>query len=282
MVNIAFPRRKKRIALSGHRKTGFARFTPTHNRAVAAAGSVATQLGCRFTLRTLFIATTFLAVVLGMVAWLDRAWIGKWSGASRYMPIIANSQNIPCRILFAPKLGGRFIAVKLTHIRQCVMLVGGHDIGPDSKHLVSGIQMIDAEQDFCEIDETWRVVALKTRLPETATNFFDQSGPANLVFQSQRRFHRFYSRGKAVLNRDGTHLGIFTKDISRDGLGFLSPVELTCHERLDLHVAGAPQRIIEVTRCRRVDERCYDCGAIFVAAQWRISRRWRRVTRPVV
>ena len=31
----------------------------------------------RFTLRTLFIATTFLAVVLGMIAWLDRAWIGK-------------------------------------------------------------------------------------------------------------------------------------------------------------------------------------------------------------
>jgi hypothetical protein len=31
----------------------------------------------RFNLRTLFIATTFLAVVLGMIAWLDRAWIGK-------------------------------------------------------------------------------------------------------------------------------------------------------------------------------------------------------------
>jgi hypothetical protein len=31
----------------------------------------------RFTLRTLFIVTTFLAIVLGMIAWLDRAWIGK-------------------------------------------------------------------------------------------------------------------------------------------------------------------------------------------------------------
>jgi hypothetical protein len=31
----------------------------------------------RFNLRSLFIATTFLAVVLGMIAWLDRAWIGK-------------------------------------------------------------------------------------------------------------------------------------------------------------------------------------------------------------
>jgi hypothetical protein len=31
----------------------------------------------QFTLRQLFIATTFLAVVLGMIVWLDRAWIGK-------------------------------------------------------------------------------------------------------------------------------------------------------------------------------------------------------------
>jgi hypothetical protein len=31
----------------------------------------------RFSLRSLFIATTFPAVVLGMIAWLDRAWIGK-------------------------------------------------------------------------------------------------------------------------------------------------------------------------------------------------------------
>jgi hypothetical protein len=31
----------------------------------------------RFTLRSLFIVTTVLAVVLGMIAWLDRAWIGK-------------------------------------------------------------------------------------------------------------------------------------------------------------------------------------------------------------
>jgi hypothetical protein len=31
----------------------------------------------RFTTRSMFIATAFLAVVLGMIAWLDRAWIGK-------------------------------------------------------------------------------------------------------------------------------------------------------------------------------------------------------------
>jgi hypothetical protein len=48
---------------------------------VLASGSLATVVQLRwpwrFTLRHLFIVTTFLAVVLGMTACLDRSWIGK-------------------------------------------------------------------------------------------------------------------------------------------------------------------------------------------------------------
>jgi hypothetical protein len=48
---------------------------------VLASGSLAMaqqlRWPLRFTLRSLFIATTFLAIVLRMIAWLDRAWIGK-------------------------------------------------------------------------------------------------------------------------------------------------------------------------------------------------------------
>jgi hypothetical protein len=48
---------------------------------VLVSGSLAMAFQLRwppqFTLRSLFIATTFLAVVLGMIVWLDRAWIGK-------------------------------------------------------------------------------------------------------------------------------------------------------------------------------------------------------------
>jgi hypothetical protein len=48
---------------------------------VLTSGSLAMVLRLRwpwrFTLRSLFIATTVLAVVLGMIAWLDRAWIGQ-------------------------------------------------------------------------------------------------------------------------------------------------------------------------------------------------------------
>ena len=48
---------------------------------VLASGSLAMAFRLwwpwRFTLRSLFIATTFLAVVLGMMVWLEMGWIGK-------------------------------------------------------------------------------------------------------------------------------------------------------------------------------------------------------------
>ncbi|HEY4235569.1 MAG TPA: hypothetical protein VGM76_19210 [Lacipirellulaceae bacterium] len=48
---------------------------------VLASGSLAILLRLRsplrFNLRGLFVVTTFLAIVLGMSAWLDRSWIGK-------------------------------------------------------------------------------------------------------------------------------------------------------------------------------------------------------------
>jgi hypothetical protein len=48
---------------------------------VLAIGSLAMMFQMKmppqFNLRSLFVVTTFLAVVLGMIAWLDRAWIGK-------------------------------------------------------------------------------------------------------------------------------------------------------------------------------------------------------------
>jgi hypothetical protein len=35
------------------------------------------ELSSQFSLRALLIATTVVAVMLGMIAWLDRAWIGR-------------------------------------------------------------------------------------------------------------------------------------------------------------------------------------------------------------
>ena len=69
-------------------------------------------------------------------------------------------------------------------------------------------------------------------------------------------------RGKAVLKRGESLHGTYTKDVSRQGVGFLSPVPLLPKERVKLRVA-ATELSLEVTRCRRVDPGCFECGARF-------------------
>jgi hypothetical protein len=59
-------------------------------------------------------------------------------------------------------------------------------------------------------------------------------------------------------------LGAFTKDVSRQGIGFLSPVQLLPMEHIGLLLANGTEYALEVSRCRRVDQDCFDCGGRFV------------------
>ena len=84
-----------------------------------------------------------------------------------------------------------------------------------------------------------------------------------LHFDSQRTYHRFYMRSKAVLTRGEERLGSFTKDVSRQGVGFLCPVQLMPLERVRLRLPSAELNL-EVARCRRIADDCFECGARFV------------------
>jgi hypothetical protein len=117
------------------------------------------------------------------------------------------------------------------------------------------------------LDAVWQRVELNTLLPEPEADFLALKGPESLCFGSQRRFHRFYFRGKAILERQENFLGVYTKDISRQGISFLSPVELSVNERVQLRAIGALRLELTITRCRLIGERCFDCGATFVRSR---------------
>ena len=87
-------------------------------------------------------------------------------------------------------------------------------------------------------------------------------GPAPLCAKNQRHFHRYFMRGKAILKRGTTTFGTYTKDVSRQGVGFLSPVQLMPKERVNLRLPVA-ELGLEITRCRRIDEGCFECGGRF-------------------
>jgi hypothetical protein len=113
------------------------------------------------------------------------------------------------------------------------------------------------------IDELWDAASAKVEMPEAAKREFFAVRGAEPVFHDNRRaYHRYYMRGKALLKRGDKLLGTYTKDVSRQGVAFLSPVPLLPKERVKLQMPTV-ELGLEVTRCRRIDPACFECGARF-------------------
>jgi PilZ domain len=113
------------------------------------------------------------------------------------------------------------------------------------------------------MNDLWEATASKVELPESLRPaYFAVQGPYPLFHDNRRTFHRYFMRGKAVLKRGNSMIGTFTKDVSRQGVAFLSPVALLPKERVKLRVPAA-ELSLEVTRCRRLDPKCFECGAKF-------------------
>jgi hypothetical protein len=113
------------------------------------------------------------------------------------------------------------------------------------------------------MDELWETTAIKVELPASLRqDFFAATGPVATYFDNKRAYHRYFMRGKAVLKRGKSTIGTYTKDLSRQGVAFLSPVPLLPKERVKLRVPAA-ELSLEVTRCRRLEPNCFECGAKF-------------------
>jgi len=113
------------------------------------------------------------------------------------------------------------------------------------------------------IAELWDLTTHKVQLPEsTANEFLEANGPTPAYYDDHRAFLRFRLRTKAVLKRGDESLGAYLTDISRKGAGFLSPVQLMPKEIVQLTLATRKVRV-EVTRCRRIEKDCFECGGKF-------------------
>ena len=124
--------------------------------------------------------------------------------------------------------------------------------------------MLDISDDQSLMQLAWEKVELKPSLPEEMKDFFDQHGSMRARPGCRRAYHRFYLRGQAILQRQETYLGVYTADASRQGLRFLSPVQLLPKERCRIRLPKTKEFQIEIVRCCRVADGCYECGAMFV------------------
>jgi len=124
--------------------------------------------------------------------------------------------------------------------------------------------MLDLNDEQIAGDAFWDQVELTARIPVEMTDFFQREGPLPARMKCRRAYPRFYMRGIAILRLDERCLGVYTVDASRSGIRFFSPIQLLPDFRAHLRLPKVQEFQIEVVRCCRLDERCYDCGAIFV------------------
>jgi PilZ domain len=123
--------------------------------------------------------------------------------------------------------------------------------------------MLELDHDQKLIDDQWEATSARVELSESMRReFFTAHGVGPILYDNRRSFHRHFMRGKAVLKRGETMLGAYTKDVSRKGVAFLSPVPLLPKERVKLRMPSA-ELSLEVTRCRRLEPACFECGARF-------------------
>jgi hypothetical protein len=123
--------------------------------------------------------------------------------------------------------------------------------------------MLDLNHERQLVTELWDASENKVTIPPAIEKqFFQSHGPTPTYYDNRRSYHRYFMRGKAVLTRGDKNIGTYTKDVSRQGVGFLSPVQLMPQERVRLRIPSA-ELSLQVARCRRVTDGCYDCGAKF-------------------
>ncbi len=113
-------------------------------------------------------------------------------------------------------------------------------------------------------DVSWDSLELTARIPVSMPDFFEKKGPTPTRVGCRRAFRRFYLRGKAILRSDNKLFGVYTVDASRKGIRILSPIQLLPKLHVWLQLPDVQEFEIEIVRCCRFEERCYDCGAVFI------------------
>jgi hypothetical protein len=124
--------------------------------------------------------------------------------------------------------------------------------------------MLDISNEDGLMEIAWEKAELKANLPDGMIDFYEHHGTVPAQSGCRRAYLRFFLRGKGILQRNGICLGVLTADASRQGLKFLAPVQLFPKERCRIRLPKTKEFQIEIVRCRRIEEGCYECGAMFV------------------
>jgi hypothetical protein len=119
-------------------------------------------------------------------------------------------------------------------------------------------------------------IACKISIPREWLRKFQRTGAAPTIEDDARQFPRFYHCRRAVLYyrqtlpavpRKKECYAVITGDISRAGVRFLHEEELYPREQMLLALPDGKQVEIEIARCARLNDQCFEVGARFLQLQ---------------
>jgi hypothetical protein len=114
-------------------------------------------------------------------------------------------------------------------------------------------------------EEQWQATQSQVQIPDSMRKcFFEKCGNLPLSQINHRQYNRYYLRVKAIVDYCDYKIGCYTMDLSRQGIGLLSPTSLEKSERVQLHLPQRAGFLLEITRCCQIEDRCFDCGGRFV------------------
>jgi hypothetical protein len=123
--------------------------------------------------------------------------------------------------------------------------------------------MLDIRDATALSELDWEQLASRAELPCSWQDYAAGAGAVHTKADSTRQYCRVALRSIAIVWADGVAHAVYTKDVSKMGLGFYSPVHLLPRSSVRIWLPGRSPLGLKVTRCRRLDERCFECGALF-------------------
>ena len=124
-----------------------------------------------------------------------------------------------------------------------------------------------------QLGELIQSIDWNIELPVEWSDYFEQRGEIASYAEDERHNQRLKIRTHGVLwfdyslpfcPRSADPVGIYTRDFSRQGAGFLSPFEVYPEERIRIALPTFWVQLL-VVRARRITSKCYEIGATLTA-----------------
>jgi len=123
--------------------------------------------------------------------------------------------------------------------------------------------MLDIRDATTLSELDWEQLPSRAELPCSWPEYAAGAGTVHTRPDSTRQFCRVALRSIAIAWVGDAAHAVYTKDVSKTGMGFYSPIQLLPRASVRIWVPGRSVLGLRVSRCKRLGERCFECGTQF-------------------